>query len=81
MAVLHSFADGVDSLLGKMKQLGGIIARALEQTTECGIFFRECTGCGFLGMSLNISSAHRLDVLSVSEQLVSWARRPLTTKR
>lgn len=41
MAALYSFVDDVDSLTGKMKQLGDIIMRVLAQTTECRIFFRE----------------------------------------
>lgn len=81
MAALYSFADDIDSLPGKMKQLGDIIVRVLEQTTECGIFFREYTGCGFLGMSLNTSLAQGLDDLSVSKQVVSSARQSRTIRR
>lgn len=48
MADLYSFVDDVGSLPEKIKRLEAVITRVLEQTTECGIFFREYTSKGFL---------------------------------
>lgn len=53
MEALYSFADDVQGLPGKIQQLEHIIVRVLEQTTECGIFFREYTESGFLGQCIN----------------------------
>ncbi|KAF7973533.1 hypothetical protein HWV62_14966 [Athelia sp. TMB] len=48
LAELYSFVDDVDSSLqGKIVQLDAVLTRVLEQTTECGIFFREYTSHGF----------------------------------
>ncbi|KZP15974.1 hypothetical protein FIBSPDRAFT_832255 [Athelia psychrophila] len=53
MEDLYSFVGDVESLPGKIKQLEHTIVRILEQTTECGIFFREYTDHGFVGKCIN----------------------------
>ena len=49
MEDLYSFVGDIESLPGKIQQLGRTLLRVLEQTTECGIFFREYTDRGFVG--------------------------------
>lgn len=49
MEALYSFVDDIENLPGKIKQLERTVVRILEQTTECGIFFREYTDHGFVG--------------------------------
>lgn len=48
MAELYSFVDDVEGLPSKIERLERTIVRVLEQTTECGIFFREYTEQGFI---------------------------------
>lgn len=48
MSDLYSFVNDVDGLADKIERLERTIVRVLEQTTECGIFFREYTGHGFI---------------------------------
>ncbi|KAF7967813.1 hypothetical protein HWV62_32971 [Athelia sp. TMB] len=47
MEELYSFVDDIDHLPSKIERLGDIIVHVLQQTTECGIFFREYTDRGF----------------------------------
>ena len=49
MIELYSFVDDLDSLPEKIRRLEDAITRVLEQTIECGIFFREYTSHGFAG--------------------------------
>ncbi|KZP24286.1 hypothetical protein FIBSPDRAFT_736049, partial [Athelia psychrophila] len=53
MEDLYSFVGDVESLTGKTKQLEHTIVRILEQTIECGLFFREYTDRGFVGTCIN----------------------------
>lgn len=53
MKDLYSFVGDVESLPGKIRQLGRTVIRILEQTTECGIFFREYTDRGFAGKPIS----------------------------
>ncbi|KAF7965339.1 hypothetical protein HWV62_44309 [Athelia sp. TMB] len=47
MIDLYSFVGDVESLQEKIQRLNAVLIRVLEQTTECGIFFREYTSHGF----------------------------------
>ena len=49
MKDLYTFVGDVESLPGKIRQLGDAVVVVLKQTTECGIFFREYTDRGFVG--------------------------------
>ena len=49
MEALYSFVGDMESLPNKIQLLGRTVVRVLEQTTECGIFFREYTDRGFAG--------------------------------
>lgn len=51
MEDLYAFVGDIESLPGKIKQLGRIIVRVLEQTTDCVDFFQRYTEPGFLGQS------------------------------
>ncbi|KAF7967749.1 hypothetical protein HWV62_33240 [Athelia sp. TMB] len=47
MEMFYSRAEDIDCLSGKIQQLETVMTRALEQTIECGIFFREYSTHGF----------------------------------
>ncbi|KAF7985609.1 hypothetical protein HWV62_3921 [Athelia sp. TMB] len=48
MEDLYVFVGDIESLPGKIKQLGRIIVRVLERTTDCVDFFQRYTEPGFL---------------------------------
>jgi hypothetical protein len=56
LADLYSFVDAVDGLENKIKLLEDVIIRISVQTTECGIFIRQCVSHGFAGRMLDRSS-------------------------
>ncbi|KAF7967919.1 hypothetical protein HWV62_32533 [Athelia sp. TMB] len=64
MAELYSFVDDVGSLPEKIKRLEAVITRVLEQTTECGIFFREYTSKGFLCRYLGQATSNPSQMVS-----------------
>ncbi|KZP15984.1 hypothetical protein FIBSPDRAFT_794902 [Athelia psychrophila] len=64
MEDLYSFVGDVESLPGKIKQLEHTIVRILEQTTECGIFFREYTDHGFVARLLGQAMSNRNQMIS-----------------
>ncbi|KAF8174777.1 hypothetical protein K438DRAFT_1608964 [Mycena galopus ATCC 62051] len=47
MVDVYSFAEDIESLHNKMKGLGDILIKILNQTVECGIYIREHTTSGF----------------------------------
>ncbi|KZP22859.1 hypothetical protein FIBSPDRAFT_952434 [Athelia psychrophila] len=61
---LYSFVDDVENLPEKIKQLGHTLVRILQQTTECGIFFREYTDHGFVGRFLGQAVSNRSQMIS-----------------
>ncbi|KAF7970641.1 hypothetical protein HWV62_23370 [Athelia sp. TMB] len=60
----YSSTVDVDCLPGKIQQLETVIIRALEQTTECGIFFREYTAHGFSGRVVGNDASDRAQMIS-----------------
>ncbi|KAF7982120.1 hypothetical protein HWV62_29841 [Athelia sp. TMB] len=64
MEALFSFVDDVESLPEKLQRLEAIITRVLEQTTECGIFFREYTSHGFAGRFVGQAVSNRGQMVS-----------------
>ncbi|KAF7970237.1 hypothetical protein HWV62_24726 [Athelia sp. TMB] len=65
LAELYSFVDDVDSSLqGKIVQLDAVLTRVLEQTAECGIFFREYTSHGFARRFMGQAISNRGQVIS-----------------
>ncbi|KAF7974289.1 hypothetical protein HWV62_12428 [Athelia sp. TMB] len=64
LEALFSFVDDVESLPEKLQRLKDIITRVLEQTTECGIFFREYTGHGFAGRFVGQVVSNRVQMIS-----------------
>ncbi|KZP10778.1 hypothetical protein FIBSPDRAFT_200153 [Athelia psychrophila] len=64
MEDLYSFVGDVESLPGKIEQLGRTIVRILERTTECGLFFREYTDRGFVGRFLGQAVSNRSQMIS-----------------
>ncbi|KZP10825.1 hypothetical protein FIBSPDRAFT_989169, partial [Athelia psychrophila] len=64
MQDLYSFVGDVESLPGKIEQLERTIVRILEQTTECGLFFREYTDRGFVGRFLGQAVSNRSLMIS-----------------
>ncbi|KZP34597.1 hypothetical protein FIBSPDRAFT_11673 [Athelia psychrophila] len=64
MAELYSFVDDVEGLPSKIERLERTIVRVLEQTTECGIFFREYTEQGFIPRLLGQATSNRSQVVS-----------------
>ncbi|KZP15997.1 hypothetical protein FIBSPDRAFT_794912, partial [Athelia psychrophila] len=64
MEDLYSFVGDVESLPGKIEPLERTIVRILEQTTECGIFFREYTDRGFVGRFLGQAVSNRSLMIS-----------------
>ncbi|KAF7979625.1 hypothetical protein HWV62_41573 [Athelia sp. TMB] len=64
MEALFSFADDIDSLPEKLQRLEVVITRVLEQTTECGIFFREYTSYGFAGRFVGQAVSNRGQMIS-----------------
>ncbi|KZP24290.1 hypothetical protein FIBSPDRAFT_784956, partial [Athelia psychrophila] len=64
MEDLYSFVGDVESLSGKIKQLEHTIVRILEQTMECGLFFREYTDRGFVGRFLGQAVPNRSQMIS-----------------
>ncbi|KZP24201.1 WD40 repeat-like protein [Athelia psychrophila] len=64
MEHLYSFVGDVESLPIKIKQLEHTLVRILEQTTECGIFFREYTDRGFVGRFLGQAVSNRSQTIS-----------------
>ncbi|KZP15961.1 hypothetical protein FIBSPDRAFT_832245 [Athelia psychrophila] len=64
MEDLYSFVGDVESLPGQIKQLEHTIVRILEQTTECGIFFREYTDHGFVARFLGQAVSNRSQMIS-----------------
>ncbi|KAF7968758.1 hypothetical protein HWV62_29555 [Athelia sp. TMB] len=64
LADLYSFVDGVESLKEKIAQLDAVLTRVLEQTAECGIFFREYTSHGFARRFMGQAISNRGQVIS-----------------
>ncbi|KAF7967746.1 hypothetical protein HWV62_33234 [Athelia sp. TMB] len=64
LADLYSFVDGVESLKEKIAQLDAVLTRVLEQTAECGIFFREYTSHGFAGRFVKQAVSNRSQKIS-----------------
>ncbi|KAF7970637.1 hypothetical protein HWV62_23362 [Athelia sp. TMB] len=64
MEKFYSFADDVDNLQQKIRQLEVVITRALEQTIECGLFFREYTAHGFAGRVMQQDGSIRDQMIS-----------------
>ncbi|KZP03056.1 hypothetical protein FIBSPDRAFT_969350, partial [Athelia psychrophila] len=64
MATLYVFVDDVEKLPSKIERLERTIVRVLEQTTECGIFFREYTDHGFIPRLLGQAVSNRTQVIS-----------------
>ncbi|KZP22874.1 hypothetical protein FIBSPDRAFT_952452 [Athelia psychrophila] len=64
MEELYSFVDDVENLPEQIKQIEHTLVRILEQTTECGIFFREYTDCGFVGRFLGQAVSNRSQMIS-----------------
>ncbi|KZP30581.1 hypothetical protein FIBSPDRAFT_777346, partial [Athelia psychrophila] len=64
MAALYAFVDDVENLPSKIERLERTIVRVLEQTTECGIFFREYTDHGFIPRLLGQAVSNRSQVIS-----------------
>ncbi|KAF7978475.1 hypothetical protein HWV62_45603 [Athelia sp. TMB] len=73
MEELYSFVGDIESLPDKIRQLGRTLVRVLEQTTECGIFFREYTDRGFaarlVGQAVNNRGKTISDLSSSLDQL------------
>ncbi|KAF7964846.1 hypothetical protein HWV62_2502, partial [Athelia sp. TMB] len=73
MEGIYSFADDIDSdnLQKKIQPLKAVIIRALEQTIEYSIFFREYTPRGFTGRVVTQDVSIRDEIISeLSLQLV-----------
>ncbi|KZP08039.1 hypothetical protein FIBSPDRAFT_1052611 [Athelia psychrophila] len=64
MEELYSFVDDVENLPEKIKQIEHTLVRTLQQTTECGIFFREYTDHGFVGRFLGQAVSNRSQMIS-----------------
>ncbi|KAF7982115.1 hypothetical protein HWV62_29831 [Athelia sp. TMB] len=64
MEALYSFVTDVESLPEKIHRLEDVITRVLEQTTECGIFFREYTSHGFAGRFVGQAVSNRVQMIS-----------------
>ncbi|KAF7978465.1 hypothetical protein HWV62_45583, partial [Athelia sp. TMB] len=64
MEALFSFVGDIDSLPEKLQRLEAVITRVLEQTTECGIFFREYTSHGFAGRFIGQAVSNRGQMIS-----------------
>ncbi|KAF7973528.1 hypothetical protein HWV62_14956 [Athelia sp. TMB] len=70
MEAFYSFADDIDNVPEKIQPLEAVITRALEQTIECGVFFREHTTHGFAGRVLEQDMSIRNPM--VSELSSKW---------
>ncbi|KAF7967747.1 hypothetical protein HWV62_33236 [Athelia sp. TMB] len=73
MIDLYSFVGDVESLQEKIQRLNAVLIRVLEQTTECGIFFREYTSHGFakrfMGQAVSNRSQKITDLSATLSQL------------
>ncbi|KZP10770.1 hypothetical protein FIBSPDRAFT_200091 [Athelia psychrophila] len=79
MEALYSFVDDVDNLPGKITRLEHTIVRILEQTTECGIFFREYTDRGFVGRFLGQAVSNRSQMISKLSSTLTELRDDLNS--
>ncbi|KAF7974220.1 hypothetical protein HWV62_13201 [Athelia sp. TMB] len=77
MKDLYSFVGDVESLPGKIRQLGRTVIRILEQTTECGIFFREYTDRGFAARLIEQVVINRNKTISDLSSTLSQLRSDL----
>lgn len=76
MADLYSFVDDIESLPGKIKQLGDVLVRVLEKTTECGMFFGDYTDSGFVCKCIAIY----LELLLMILQIVRFLAQAFSTR-
>ncbi|KAF7968879.1 hypothetical protein HWV62_29156 [Athelia sp. TMB] len=77
LADLYSFVDGVESLKEKIAQLDAVLTRVLEQTAECGIFFREYTSHGFARRFVGQAISNRGQVISELSSTLDQLREDL----
>ncbi|KAF7966613.1 hypothetical protein HWV62_37629 [Athelia sp. TMB] len=81
METFYSFVDDFESSLpGKIEQLESVITRALEQTIECGIFFREYTTHGFAGRAVKHDGTNRAQVISELQSKLDQLRDDLISE-
>ncbi|KAF7970635.1 hypothetical protein HWV62_23358 [Athelia sp. TMB] len=64
MEAFYSDAEDVDCLSGKIQQWEAVLTRALEQTIECGLFFREHTTHGFAKRTVKQDRSNRAEMIS-----------------
>ncbi|KAF7966616.1 hypothetical protein HWV62_37635 [Athelia sp. TMB] len=79
MADLYSFVDDVESLPEKIQRLDAVLARVLEQTAECGIFFREYTSHGFAGRFVKQALSNRSQKISDLSSTLGQLQDELTS--
>ncbi|KAF7987115.1 hypothetical protein HWV62_313 [Athelia sp. TMB] len=77
MEELYSFVDDIDHLPSKIERLGDIVVHVLQQTTECGIFFREYTDRGFAARLAGQAIVNRSQTISDLSSKLNQLRKDL----
>ncbi|KAF7967840.1 hypothetical protein HWV62_32914 [Athelia sp. TMB] len=77
MADLYSFVDDVESLPEKIRRLDAVLTRSLEQTAECGMFFREYTSHGFARRLVGQVASNRGQMISELSSTLDQLREDL----
>ncbi|KAF7967810.1 hypothetical protein HWV62_32965 [Athelia sp. TMB] len=77
MEELYSFVDDIDHLPSKIERLGDLIVHVLQQTTECGIFFREYTDRGFAVRLAGQAIVNRSQTISDLSSKLNQLRKDL----